>query len=447
MTTDFEPEDQLHVSFTGKFIVPLIIIIIAIGGAFVFIKTKPKAKRKKSQRSTRYVVTERLKPSDYQVKVSGMGTITPSHNINLQPRVSGQVIEVSPDFEAGGFFKQGETILKIESSDYKAVLAQKKAELAKAELNYKLEVGRQDIAKREYEMLGTKNASKLEKELTLRKPHLAQMKTALSAAKATLKKAELDLERTDVKAPFNCIVREKKTDIGAQVTSQTVLAELISGDSVYAVVSIPVDKLRWIDIPDMKSKQGSTAKISISGLTNGQNFWTGKIIRQKPSLEEKGRMAQLIIDIPLKQKNDNKLLLGSYVNVLLEGTSLKNIFILPRKAVRDGNQIWIFNEVTEEEDVVSETKTEDKAESATESKTEKNNEIKKEDKKKSSRKPAERIIGKLSIKNIVPSWKDKNFIIITEGLSADDTLITSDISTPVTDMPLWTDKSAEKKDD
>ncbi|MHC4873737.1 MAG: efflux RND transporter periplasmic adaptor subunit [Planctomycetota bacterium] len=410
---EIQKEDQLHVSFFGKYILPLIIIVIAVGIAWIFIKTKPKAKRKKGAASSRFVVTEQLKKSDYKVKVSGMGTITPSLKINLQPRVSGQILEVSPNFEAGGFFKKGETILKIDPSDYKTLVEQKKADLSKAELNYKLEVGRQDIAKREFEMLGTKNASKLEKELTLRKPHLIQMKAALSAAKAALRKAELDLERTELKAPFNCIIKDKKTDLGAQVTSQTTLAELISGDSVYAIVSIPVDKLNWINIPGINNELGSLAKISVSGLSNGENFWDGRIIRKKPSLEEKGRMAQLIIDIPLNQKNNKKLLLGSYVNVLLEGKKLAEIYTLPRKAVRDGNQIWLFKAVSSNGNL------------------------------KNGKKGLQ---GTLIIKSISPLWKDNNFIVISDGVAQGDKLIISDISTPVKDMPLWTDYPVEKTD-
>lgn len=412
---DFENENEsedetARVSFLGKYFFPVVIVAIGVGVAWWLIFTKPKAVRKRPEASSRFVTIQTAETSSYQVKVPAMGTIIPSHKINIQSRVSGQIIRVHDNFESGGFFKKGDVILKIDPVDYKAALEQKRAQLSEAELNYKLELGKQNIAKREWEMLGDKKASKLEQELTLRKPHLEQMKSALDAAKSTFEKAKLDLERTEIKAPFNCIISSKSADLGAQVTSQTVLAEIIGGDSVYALVSIPVDYLKWLKIPDEKNNEGSEAEIRVSGLDNGHNVWHGKIIRQKPDLEEKGRMAQLLIEITLGLEDKNKLLIGSYVNVLMNGSSLENVFVLPRKSLRDGGNVWLFEEKEPEGD-------ENSADGAT------------------------RINGTLQFRKIGYVWKDANNIVINEGLEGGEKYIASDISTPVIGIPLWAEKA------
>ena len=66
------------------------------------------------------------------------------------------------------------------------------------------------VARREWEQLGEGPGS----PLVLREPHIAEAQAAVTAAEAALEKARLDLERTEVRAPFAGRVRHKNIDVG-----------------------------------------------------------------------------------------------------------------------------------------------------------------------------------------------------------------------------------------
>ena len=121
----------------------------------------------------------------------------------MSARVGGEVVDISPGFIDGGLLQQNESILTIDPVDYELALVQSRSALEKARFDHKIELGRQDVAKREWELLKPEGeVSDLEKELALRRPHLKASEAALLAAESTLKKAELDLERTRIRSPL-----------------------------------------------------------------------------------------------------------------------------------------------------------------------------------------------------------------------------------------------------
>ena len=119
------------------------------------------------------VQVETVQPSAYQIVVTAMGTVIPDREIVLKPRVSGEIVEIHPEFTEGGILKKGMKVLQIDPKDYELNLAQKQSAVTDAEYALKLELGHQEVAKREWELLnGTNPAQDMEKELALRKPHL-----------------------------------------------------------------------------------------------------------------------------------------------------------------------------------------------------------------------------------------------------------------------------------
>ena len=164
--------------------VPVLIVVLAIAYAKYQIATRPKAQRQKPSQQARLVTIETAKKSSHKTVVSAMGPVIPAQQI----------------------------LIKIDSRDYEAIVKQRQSELAQAELNLKLEQGNQLVAQQEYKLLND-IIQKQDEELILRKPHLEETHAALEAAKAQLAKAQLDVERCIVKAPFNAVIQEKLVDV------------------------------------------------------------------------------------------------------------------------------------------------------------------------------------------------------------------------------------------
>jgi RND family efflux transporter MFP subunit len=324
-----------------------VILFLACAIAGYFILNRPKPERRRPAPNTLIVSVQELVPTTRQVMIPVMGSVVPAVEVDLKSRVAGEVIWVDQGFEEGGVVKKGQDLLRIDPTEYELALIQKKAVLESAILDLKTEEGRQEIARSEWELLGLEErATEMDRELALRQPQLAAFRAKLEAARAEVKQAELNLQRTVITSPFNALVQSRDVNIGSQVTVQGVLAHLVGSDTFFIEALIPLDRLGWIHIPENSEDTGSSAIVR-SGTGRVLN---GRIYKLLGDLEPDGRLARILIEVsdPLDLKTDNgerrPLLLGDYVNARIEGRSVENIFVIDRQYLEDGKRVNIADE-------------------------------------------------------------------------------------------------------
>lgn len=384
----------------AKYLLPVVVIIAGIMGAVHLVRTAPEAQRRPPEGSATLVQVKTVGKVSMNAIVQAQGTVMPFQEVLLQPRVSGEIVELSPKFVPGGRFKAGEFILQIDQKDYKLAVERTKSQVAQAEYELKLEQGHQEIARREWELLDMKDqASELDFELALRKPHLLKANAALEAAKAALRETELNLDRTTIRAPFNCVVRSKNIDLGAQVTPQTQLGMLVGTDRYWVRAAVPVDHLQWVRFPDEKGEGASRATIRQELGTGTQGEWCGIVVQLLGDLEPQGRMARVLISVPDPLHLDDSsgrslpMLIDAYVNVAIEGREVNDVVALPRTTLREGRQVWIMN-------------SEDK----------------------------------LEIRDVGIVWGNRDTVLVRSGLREGERLVVSDLPAPVEGMALALDE-------
>jgi RND family efflux transporter MFP subunit len=328
--------------------------IIALGGGMsgYWLTHQPRAERSAPKALAPLVEVIPAEIVDHATTVSAMGIVMAAQSVNLTPRISGMVQWISPNFIEGGLLKQGEVLVELDPTDFKLAIIQSENELARAIFNLKLEQGQQVIVRREYAILGAELKGQ-ERELVLRKPHLNAAQAAVAAAEANLKQAHLNLERTRPVAPFNAIIVNRNANVGAWMSAfstGTPLAKLVGIDNFWINVSVPVDKLSWINIPGINSKDGSSVKISYDAAWGKGVYRVGTVKRLQAEVEPEGRMAKLIVEVddPLCQQAKNKhlppLMLGTFVRVEIAGTTLKDVVKLPETTLHDGHQLWLMKD-------------------------------------------------------------------------------------------------------
>jgi RND family efflux transporter MFP subunit len=377
---------------TVKVVLPVVLIVLATVGGQIIIKTAKKPEKKRPPRTAYVVEAAPLKAGSQRVKLQATGTVTPALEITLRARVAGEIIAVAPEFIDGGTFRQGESVLKIDPADYRLALEQKKAALAEAEYQLRLEEGQRDIAAREWELIasGTDEAD-ADRDLALRVPHLNYRAAKLEAAQAELQKAELDLARTDVYAPFNAVVVERKTDLGAQASTQDSLATLAGTDIFYVRASIPVDRLPWIECDP---ETGSTVRV----IRSMGDVRIGRVVRLESRLEEMGRMARILIEIENPLQGKYPVLLNEYVRVEVEGAPVENAYHIPRSALHEDRFVWLATPK-----------------------------------------------GTLEIREVDVVWRDATDVIVSGGVKDGERLILTNLSTPVNGMNLRIEGEATPK--
>lgn len=326
----------------------ILILACSFTLANYYLNSSPKAKPKKKAPRPPLVQVMEVHFANHHFEVEAMGTIVGAEQIDLKPRISGEVTKLSPELIPGGFFALGTPLLNIDPTDYELNILQLRSEVAKARSDQDLEMGNQRIAQKEYEILN-QEVSAVEKRLMLRVPQLGIAQANLDAVKAKLKRAEIDLLRTEVTTPFNAVILDKMVGVGSRVSPTTPLARLVGTDSFWVRMTVPVDQLQRFDIPANISEKGSPVHIYPQNKNGFDRFRTGRILRLGANLEQDGRMALIYAEVkdPLcllpENKGKTKLLLGSFVRVTIEGKELTEVASVSRDHFHTNDEVWILN--------------------------------------------------------------------------------------------------------
>jgi RND family efflux transporter MFP subunit len=331
-----------------KTVVPLAIVAAGVGFLKYQVDNRPQAERRKPERQARLVTTLTVQKESSTAIVPGMGTVAASREIILTPEITGVITSIDPSVIPGGLVRAGQLLYQVDSRDYQAIVKQRQSELAKAQLEFKLETGNQTVARQEFDLLED-IVLEDDTELVLRKPQLVSARQALQAAQAALEKAKLDVERCSVRAPFNAIIKARHADLGARVSTTTALAELTGTDEYWIEVMVPVSQLSWVDIPRSEDQKGSAARVYNPSAWGEGVYRQGRVIRLLGQLEEKGLLARLLVAVedPLHLHQADALeplLIGSYVRVEIVGRLIRDTIALPRAFVRNGNTVWVMND-------------------------------------------------------------------------------------------------------
>ncbi|MEM9017229.1 MAG: efflux RND transporter periplasmic adaptor subunit, partial [Verrucomicrobiota bacterium] len=185
------------------------------------LKTPPKAKREKPKTKAPRVSVVPLSRSNEPVTIRAFGSVMAARELTVRAQIRGLITEAHPHLVPGGTLKQGESIVRIEPTDFEIAVQRAEAALTEAKVECEIEHGRQIVAKREWELLKGKNGDPSSSGLALRKPQLQKVEAALAKAKAELDEAKLDLERTNVKVPFDAVVIREAVESGQLIETQT----------------------------------------------------------------------------------------------------------------------------------------------------------------------------------------------------------------------------------
>ncbi len=312
----------------------LIALIIIMGVYFskYLMKTKKKTLRKKVKKT--FVNVEIFEPLKVNVKykINGFGRIFPAKKVTLIPEVSGKIIYVNKKFVEGGYFKKGEIILKIDDSDYKINLRIQEAKLNSLLEDLKIEKAKAKSAKEELNKSVNllDNITDEDKYIIERKPFVKKIEEEIKATKERVDKAKLDLNRTIIKAPFNCYITKKYVDLGSYVSPGVKLADVVLSDYYYIKGNIMLSDLKYLD-----SKNADAIVYFSNNI-----IMKAKLKFIEKELDKKGLMLKVILYL----KPKNKVFLYDYVTFDIIGKTLRNIYKFPRKALRDDSSIWVVKD-------------------------------------------------------------------------------------------------------
>ncbi|MCH2056471.1 MAG: efflux RND transporter periplasmic adaptor subunit [Thalassotalea sp.] len=329
-----------------KKILPFVVLGGFIALAMIVTNNPPETKRGKPSMAPQLnVEVQTISHQPFTVYIDSYGNVRPRTQSALQPQVSGEITSISQNFREGGFFEKGEVLVKLDDRDYVAEIDIAKANLFSAKQALAEEQARVEQAKQDWERLGNSGEPS---DLVLRKPQLLAAESSVFSAQASLAKAELALERTQIKAPYTGRVLAKSVDIGQYVSQSTQLATVYAVDYVEVRLPIKNKDLPFITLPEttrvQRDKPLVEPEVSIySKLVNTQS-WQGKVVRTEGAFDDDSQQLFVVgqIDDPYGEQLNQGLPLkiGQYVSAKITGKTLQNAITIPNKAIYQGSYVF-----------------------------------------------------------------------------------------------------------
>lgn len=255
--------------------------------------------------------------------VTATGAVDVRNHVALTPQVTGRVVSISPSLHVGGTFAAGERLLVIDRRDFELAVSATEADVATAESDLLLEQAKSDAARANYDLLHPDGEVPA---LVARVPQIAQAEARLEAARARLRVAALDLERTEFSLPFDGTVTRTSAEVGQLLTRGQSFGEVFARDAIEVVAPISADVLMRLD-----PVVGRRARVS-------ERYGSFDAVVEKVSAEfdSRTRFATLYLKV-----TGEPPVPGTFVDVEIEGPVFTNTYLLPEAAEQVDNRVWV----------------------------------------------------------------------------------------------------------
>lgn len=327
-----------------KLVVPIVVLVAGVAAAALIASARKAPPRQERPPLGPLVEVMAASVADIPVAVEGHGEVVPKVAVDVVPQVGGKVISVSESLVAGGFFESGEALVVIEPRDYELAVERAQAAVARARVNLQREEAEADVARQEWDELhpGEEPPS----GLVVREPQIRQARAELEAARADLAVAELNLERTRISVPFDGVVVSESVDVGQFVTVGARLARVYGTDTVEVRVPLDSREMAWFSVPGRNGPAGPEAEVRAE--FGGRSFsWKGRVKRMEAEVDQTSRMVHVVVEVqrPYDASRERPALLpGTFVDVTIFGRTLADAVAVPRYAVHEGNTVWVFDD-------------------------------------------------------------------------------------------------------
>jgi multidrug efflux system membrane fusion protein len=371
------------------FIIPLLC------GLFLFytmVSNKKGPKRLEISERIRTVSIIHARETTVIPRTTGYGYVEPTETWEAIPEVSGKIVAVHPELEKGAFVAKGDLLLKIDPQSYglaasrgqatvmsvEAQLIELQQEKANIEKLLNIEskafnlarqefVRNQDLFKKGYvsasemdmeekSLLAQETSIKnLENNLSL----LPSRKKVLNAQKesgvSSLSELQLDIEKTEIRAPFDCRLAEVYVELDQYASVGATLLKAINISAVQIPVQLapsefvnllsvsPTDGtilVQNFNMDDIRKVIGISATVRLP-LFSKEAIWDAQFMRTGESIDIKTGALTVYVAVQnpfakIKPSERPPLMPNLYCEVELQGSPRANRYIIPVHAVHNG---------------------------------------------------------------------------------------------------------------
>lgn len=372
------------------FLIPVIAGVVVIAN-MVLNKQGPSRPERAEQSRTVSVVT--VQPMTIIPKIKGYGYVQPTDVWEAIPEVGGRIVEIHPELDKGTFVTKGELLVRIDPQSYglaesrgvasiMTIEAQLK-ELEQKQVNTeklleierrKLQLTKQELErKRKLFEKGALSASELdreEKDLLVQQAGVDNLlntlrlipsqKKALLARKesdvSSLSERRLDIEKTVLRAPFDCRISEVNIELNQFAPAGATLLKAVNISEVEIPVQLsptafsnllapniteasPLEAAR-LGMDAIREMIGISATVRVP-LFSREAEWQARFMRTSESVDVDTGTITVFVSVQqpyekVIRSQRPPLVPNLYAEVELQGSPRSNRYVLPFQAIHEG---------------------------------------------------------------------------------------------------------------
>jgi multidrug efflux pump subunit AcrA (membrane-fusion protein) len=375
-------------------IVRIVLIIVFIGLGFLGFQffaamKKPPAETGANERPLP-VKGMRLERGNIPVTLEGYGTVRARTRVAVSPEVGGLIVDIHPRLEAGEVIPEGEVLFRVDPRTYTLRLNQANAEIVRLNSEIarirqqqandarRLELSQRsrDLAKSEYERVlqllekdevgsrsGVEQAERvltqaedqvvaLENAIALYPLQLEEVAAALETAEVARDTAALDLERTEVKAPFSARLEQVSLERDQVVMAGREVLTIVDDSVLEIPVSLDSSEMSlWFPFEE-PGEAGNTngwfrslprdVDVKVAWTEHPETHrWTGALARVERFSAETST-AIVVVEVVAPDGGAGPAPVeGMFCEVAIPGRTARDVFRVPADAVTHEGAVYL----------------------------------------------------------------------------------------------------------
>ncbi|MCP5536507.1 MAG: efflux RND transporter periplasmic adaptor subunit [Akkermansiaceae bacterium] len=326
-----------------KIIIPFVFIALAGFGVSIMIKNKKGMPAGTPPLVVPQAEVISVNKQDHQPPVITYGTVQSYFETTLTPQVGGQIVDVAKEFHVGHLVKKGTVLARIDDADYVAALARETSNLSTAKRTLAEEEIKAKQAAEDWIASGRDLATA--SDFVLRKPQLAAAKASIQSTEAAVKKAEVDVQRTIIRAPYDAVVLTRTASLGNYAGPQQSLGKLVATERVEIRLPLTADQVARVNLPGLGAQDSSHAiQVTLTSATREGVQWNGRLTRTEPAVDAKNQVAYVIaeVDSPYVAEPE-PLVVGTFVNASIPAKTIPGAYKAPESALVNDSYVWVLD--------------------------------------------------------------------------------------------------------
>ncbi|MBV6657382.1 MAG: efflux RND transporter periplasmic adaptor subunit [Devosiaceae bacterium] len=280
------------------------------------------------------------------IPIRADGFIAAAQLLDMAAETGGRIVELHPAIDARGPFAEGDVLFRLDDRNARASVAQIEANIESTRAQ--LDLTRTQLERAEaLRQRGVIAQDQLDQTVAREQ----ELSALLTSQQANLLSAQVALDSTIVRAPFDGRVLAKNAELGAVIAQGTPVAQIYSSDQLE--VTVDIREAEAALLTDLFGTPEASAHVETSFA--GERYrWDASIARVERQIDSETRTIRLSLALddpdagrPVSAEGDaNEIpaLINAFVSVEIMADAPVDAVVVPVTAVRDNREVWLYGE-------------------------------------------------------------------------------------------------------